>query len=105
MSGTGWSRSRLLVARDAGAATWFPDGKWLYFNDYPVGKYLRKVPVAGGPPTVVRDDNAHRSAIAPDGATVYYTIELPASTSLRMIRSPKLAASVATTAGVRSARW
>ena len=31
------SNSRLLM-RDAGSATWSPDGKWLYYNDYPAGK-------------------------------------------------------------------
>ena len=66
--------------RDAGFATWSPDGKWLYYNDYPVGKYLRKVSVDGGPPVIVRADNASRPAIAPDGATLYFVVELPVVT-------------------------
>jgi eukaryotic-like serine/threonine-protein kinase len=73
------SNSRLLM-RNAGFATWSPDGKWLYYNDYPVGKYLRKVSVDGGPPVIVRADNASRPAIAPDGATLYYVVELPVVT-------------------------
>jgi eukaryotic-like serine/threonine-protein kinase len=73
------SNSRLLM-RDAGFATWSPDGKWLYYYDYPAGKYLRKVSVDGGPPMIVRADNASRPAIAPDGTTLYYVVELPVVT-------------------------
>ena len=73
------SNSRLLM-RDAGSATWSPDGKWLYYNDYPAGKYLRKISVDGGASVIVRADNASRPAIAPDGATLYYVIELPVVT-------------------------
>ena len=73
------SNSRLLM-RDAGFATWSPDGKWLYYYDYPTGKYLRKVSVDGGPPVIVRSDNASRPALAPDGATLYYVVELPVVT-------------------------
>ena len=64
------SNSRFLM-RGAGYATWSPDGKWLYFADYPAGQHLRKVAVDGGEPVIVRDDKASRPAIAPDGATLY----------------------------------
>jgi Tol biopolymer transport system component len=69
-----------LLARDAGWATWSPDGQWLYFSDYPVGTNLRKVPLAGGSPTVVRTDRASRVALSPDGTSLYYAIELPVVT-------------------------
>jgi Tol biopolymer transport system component len=65
-----------LLAQNAGWAAWSADGRWLYFSDYPVGTHLRKVPVAGGAPEVVRSDNATRVAIAADGA-LYYALELP----------------------------
>ena len=68
---------RRLLARDAGWATWSPDGQWLYFSDFPFGTHLRKVSVSGGAPVVVRSDNASRVAIAPDGDALYYAIELP----------------------------
>ena len=73
------SDSRFLM-RGAGYATWSPDGKALYFYDYPAGKYLKKVVVGGGEPVIVRDDNASRPAIAPDGGTLYYVVELPVVT-------------------------
>jgi serine/threonine protein kinase/Tol biopolymer transport system component len=66
-----------LLARDAGWATWSPDGHWLYFSDYPVGTHLRKVPATGGSTVVVRSDRASRVALSPDGASLYYAIELP----------------------------
>ncbi len=73
------SDSRLLMT-DAGSATWSPDAKWLYYQDYPTGGHLRKVSAAGGPPVVVRDDSAVSPAIAPDGATLYYLRQLPVVT-------------------------
>jgi serine/threonine protein kinase/sugar lactone lactonase YvrE len=69
-----------LLARDAGWATWSPDGQWLYFSDFPVGANLRKVPVAGGSSVLVRSDRASRVAVSPDGASLYYAIELPVVT-------------------------
>jgi eukaryotic-like serine/threonine-protein kinase len=69
-----------LLARDAGWATWSPDGQWLYFSDFPVGANLRKVAAAGGSPVVVRGDRASRVAVSPDGASLYYAIELPVVT-------------------------
>jgi eukaryotic-like serine/threonine-protein kinase len=73
------SNARLL-ARDAGWATWSPDGQSLYFSDYPVGTHLRKVPASGGSPVVVRSDRASRVALSPDGGSLYYAIELPVVT-------------------------
>jgi Tol biopolymer transport system component len=73
------SDSRLLMG-DAGSAAWSPDAKWLYYQDYPTGGFLRKIPVAGGPPVVVRDDRAVSPAVGPDGETLYYLIQLPVVT-------------------------
>lgn len=70
------SNPRLLAQRAAWAA-WSPDSQWLYFSDYPVGSHLRKVRVTGGAAEPVRSDSATRVAIAPDGRSIYYAIELP----------------------------
>lgn len=69
-----------LLARNAGWATWSPDGRWLYYSDYPVGTDLHKVPAAGGSPVLVRSDRASRVALSPDGASLYYAIERPVVT-------------------------
>jgi Tol biopolymer transport system component len=69
-----------LLARNAGWATWSPDGEWLYFSDFPIGTNLHKVPAAGGSPVVVRSDRASRVAVSPDGASLFYAIELPVVT-------------------------
>jgi Tol biopolymer transport system component len=50
-------------ARDLGVvgawACWSPDGRWMYFSDSGANGYrIRKVPIDGGPPLLVRDDNA-----------------------------------------------
>jgi Tol biopolymer transport system component len=50
-------------ARDLGVtgawACWSPDGRWLYFSDAGANGYrIRKVPIDGGAPLQVRDDNA-----------------------------------------------
>jgi Tol biopolymer transport system component len=44
----------------AGAWTcWSADGRWLYFSDFADGLYrIRKVPVDGGAPVLVRSDHA-----------------------------------------------
>jgi Tol biopolymer transport system component len=100
-----------LLARDAGWATWSPDGQWLYFSDYPTGTYLRKVAAKGGSPIVVRNDRASRVAISPDGAALYYAIELPVVTGgsdleIRVAR-PELAPSqlLAQIPARRAAPW
>ena len=38
------------------------------------------MPAAGGSPVVVRGDRASRVAVSPDGASLYYAIELPVVT-------------------------
>jgi Tol biopolymer transport system component len=52
----------------------------LYFSDYPIGANLHKVAVTGGSPVLVRSDRASRVAVSPDGASLYYAIELPTVT-------------------------
>ena len=73
------SNPRLLV-RNAGWATWSPDGGALYYSDFPIGTNLYKVPVTGGTPTVVRNDRASRVAVSTDGTSLYYAVELPVVT-------------------------
>jgi Tol biopolymer transport system component len=49
-------------ARDLGVigawTCWSPDGRWMYFSDVEANGYrIRKVPIDGGAPVLVRDDN------------------------------------------------
>jgi len=73
------SDTRRLMG-DAGSAVWSPDSKWLYYQDYPTGGFLRKVSVSGGTPVVVRNDRAVSPAISPDGEALYYLIQFPVVT-------------------------
>jgi Tol biopolymer transport system component len=64
-------------ARDLGVkgvwACWSPDGRWLYYSNFENGVYfIRKVPVEGGAPVTVRDDNAVASGFAPNGSGLYF---------------------------------
>src|SRR5579859_2944199 len=74
--------SGLHLALPEGAwATWSGDSKWLYYAESsPVrdtGSFrLMKAPVDGGPAVLVRSDNAHGPAMAPDGSTLYYVVPL-----------------------------
>jgi Tol biopolymer transport system component len=70
-------------ARDLGTlgawACWSHDGSWLYFSDQARGIYrIRKLPVDGGQPVTVRDDNAVACTVA-DG-TLYYAKVLTQAT-------------------------
>jgi len=61
--------------------TWSNDGKSLYYSESsPVlatGSFrLMKAPIDGGPPTVVRTDNARGPAVAPDDSALYYVVPL-----------------------------
>jgi eukaryotic-like serine/threonine-protein kinase len=67
------------VVRLGGWATWSSDSKWLYYTEIPVG-WLKKMPAFGGTPITVRKEQAGRSALSPDGGTLYYTLELPTMT-------------------------
>ena len=56
--------------------TWSADGRWLYLNAPTTGP-LKKMPAEGGEAVIVREENATRSALSPDGRTLYFTLELP----------------------------
>ena len=65
------------VVRDLGivgaGVCWSGDGKWLYYENDETGVYrIRKVPVEGGRPELVRDDNAYSCAPAQDASALYY---------------------------------
>ncbi len=70
------------VIPNGGWAAWSPDSQWLYYNENvqstsAIGA-LKKIRPEGGEPVAVRDDKGNRSALSPDGATLYYVIERPA---------------------------
>ena len=70
------------VIPNGGWAVWSPDSRWIYYNENvqstaAVGA-LKKIRPEGGEPVTVRDDKGNRSAISPDGSTLYYVIERPA---------------------------
>jgi eukaryotic-like serine/threonine-protein kinase len=74
--------SGLHLAVSEGAwATWSGDSKWLYYAESsPVRDTgsirMMKAPVEGGPAMLVRSDNAHGPALAPDNSTLYYVVPL-----------------------------
>jgi Tol biopolymer transport system component len=62
-------------------ATWSGDSKWLYYAESsPVrdtGSFrMMKTPVEGGPPVLVRSDNARGPAVVPNGSALYYVVPL-----------------------------
>lgn len=61
------------IVSDAAFATWSADSRWIYCN---VGDSLNskimKIPVQGGAPKVVREENATGPAVASDGSGLYY---------------------------------
>ena len=63
-----------LVAENGGWACWSPDSKWLYYAIPTEDGYrIEKISIDGGPPVVVRTDNAIGPAISPDNSTLYYS--------------------------------
>ncbi|MGQ0734757.1 MAG: protein kinase domain-containing protein [Acidobacteriota bacterium] len=66
------------AAPRGGWASWSADGRWLYFNAPATGP-LVKMPAEGDEAVIVREENATRSALSPDGRTIYFTLELPTS--------------------------
>src|SRR5581483_5932366 len=76
-----------VAFQEGGWAAWSFDSKWLYYADAFLqntasGFRLLKVPVEGGPPTVVRSDNARAPAVSPDESTLYYIVPLRNSNGL-----------------------
>ena len=70
------------VIPNGGWAAWSRDSQWLYYNENvqstaAIGA-LKKVRPDGGEPVTVRNDQGNRSALSPDGSTLYYVIERPA---------------------------
>ncbi len=58
-------------------ASWSGDGRWLYYVPARDTTYsVEKVPIDGGPPLVVRRDNAAGPAPSPDGTTLYFVTPL-----------------------------
>jgi eukaryotic-like serine/threonine-protein kinase len=54
-------------------ACWSIDGRWLYFSDGVDGVYrIRKVPIEGGQPVLVRSDNAIGCNHSPSGGALFY---------------------------------
>jgi serine/threonine protein kinase len=63
-----------LVAENGGWACWTADSKWLYYAVPTENSYrIEKIPTTGGPPVLVRTDNAIGPAISPDSSTLYYS--------------------------------
>jgi eukaryotic-like serine/threonine-protein kinase len=69
-----------LLAPNAGWAVWSTDGQWLYFGVQPRARVLKKIRTSDGSEIEIRADSATRPALAPDGRTLYYIVELPAWT-------------------------
>ena len=69
---------------EGGWASWSRDGRWLYLNGntpgVPTGALgpLKKIRPEDGASVTVRDDKGNRSAISPDGSTLYFVVERPA---------------------------
>jgi Tol biopolymer transport system component len=63
------------VAKEGLGVAWSADGQWLYYSDTSAGS-LKKAPLAGGSPAVVRTEPT-RNVIGLDGPTLYYTVERP----------------------------
>ncbi len=63
-----------MVAENGGWACWTADSKWLYYAvPTDVSYRIEKISRNGGPPVVVRTDNAIGPAMSPDNSTLYYS--------------------------------
>ena len=64
-------------------ACWSGDGEWLYYSDVREGVFrIRKLPVNGGEPVTVRDDNVVACALPPDSSVLYYSKILAQATGV-----------------------
>ncbi len=62
-----------MVAENGGWACWAADSKWLYYAVPTEDSYrIEKISTDGGPPVVVRTDNAMAPAVSPADNTLYY---------------------------------
>lgn len=76
-----------LFLSNGTSVTWSWDSHWIYYFLYPdsnakASPRLMKIPVAGGAPVEVRNEYATAPAIAPDGSTLFYALELEAVNGL-----------------------
>jgi eukaryotic-like serine/threonine-protein kinase len=63
-----------LLAENSGWACWTADSKWLYYAVPTEDNYrIEKISPNGGPPLLVRNDNAIGPAISADNRTLYYS--------------------------------
>jgi Tol biopolymer transport system component len=65
------SNFRTVVAHGL-APGWSPDGRLLYYLSLTGPAHLEKIPIDGGDPVVVRDDDGELPQLSPDGSTLYY---------------------------------
>ncbi|HVE65510.1 MAG TPA: protein kinase [Thermoanaerobaculia bacterium] len=71
------SNLRNLVPR-AGWASWSRDGRWLYHNEGSGSAGpIKKIRPEGGTSVLVRSEKGNRTAISPDGSTLYFVVERP----------------------------
>jgi eukaryotic-like serine/threonine-protein kinase len=72
------------IVKSGGWATWSGDGRWLYYTEVATGLVqgpIMKVRPEGGPGVPVRAEKGNtRSAISPDGSTIYFVVEKPTET-------------------------
>jgi Tol biopolymer transport system component len=67
-------RNDHLLAENSGWACWTADSKWLYYAVPTEDSYrIEKISPNGGPPILVRNDNAIGPAISADNRTLYYS--------------------------------
>lgn len=67
-------RNDHLVVEDGAWPCWTADSHWLYYAVATEDSYrIEKIPPDGGPPVLVRTDNAVGPAISADSSTLYYS--------------------------------
>jgi eukaryotic-like serine/threonine-protein kinase len=74
------SENRFFLPNGTSVA-WSWDSHWIYYFEYPLSQKqsparIMKIPAAGGDAIEVRKDYAIGPAPAPDGSTIYYTLQL-----------------------------
>jgi eukaryotic-like serine/threonine-protein kinase len=67
-SGTG--AVQLTTGRNERNPQCSPDGKWVYFVEVRENQALKRVPIEGGTPELVRDEPSDGYVLSPDGKTI-----------------------------------